>query len=212
MPTTRIGLRIEELDCAEEVIQLEDQLRGGTGIDRLSFDVVNRRMIVSFDAEKTSVDEIIEQVSRTGMHASREDQPGDSVGPRRFAHARLLLTIAAGLAIAIGFATHVVRSGELLAPFDVELVENRQGTPVVSRLFYASSICLGLWFVVPKAWLAVRRLRADMNLLMCVAVAGAIGLGQWLEARSSLSCFKYLCCLNIGAWSAPDARSDRCWI
>ncbi|MDG8114782.1 hypothetical protein OK769_10595, partial [Streptococcus pneumoniae] len=55
---------------------------------------------------------------------------------------------------------------------------------VPARAAFAIAILIGLWVVLPKALLAARRLRPDMNLLMTVAVVGAIGLGDWLEAAS----------------------------
>ena len=58
--------------------------------------------------------------------------------------------------------------------------------------------------VLPKALLAARRLRPDMNLLMTVAVGGAIGLGDWLEAASVA--FLFALSLALESWSAGRAR------
>lgn len=204
MATTQIALRIDELDCAEEVVLLQDRLADQPGIDDLRFDVVNRRMMVSYDAAETSVDEIISQVLKIGMHASREDQPRESTATPALKHAKLVLTLAAALAVTIGFVTHAVTEGKLLAPFEVELLDSEHTTPIAAQLFYAISIGLGLWFVLPKAWLAVRRLHADMNLLMCVAVAGAICLGQWLEA--AIVTFLFQVSLLLEHWSMERAR------
>lgn len=204
MATTQIALRIDELDCAEEVVLLRDQLQGSPGISDLGFDVVNRRMVVSFESDETSVDAIIALVSMIGMHASREDELRESSSAPRTNNVRLLLTLAAGLAIAGGFATHIVSAGRLLAPFEVELLDSQSTTPITSQILYVVSIGLGLWFVLPKAWLAIRRLRADMNLLMCVAVVGAICLGQWLEA--AIVTFLFQISLLLEHWSMERAR------
>lgn len=204
MANTNIALRIDELDCAEEVALLQDQLLDSRGIEHLGFDVVNRRMLVSFDAAETSVEEIISQVSKTGMHASREDQPRELTRTPRYGNARLQLTLAAGLAVGMGFVAHVVTAGNPLAPFEVGLLDSEHATPIASQLLYSLSIGLGLWFVLPKAWLAMRRLRADMNLLMCVAVAGAVCLGQWLEA--AIVTFLFQVSLLLEHWSMERAR------
>ncbi|MCB9873011.1 MAG: heavy metal translocating P-type ATPase [Planctomycetaceae bacterium] len=204
MTTTQIALRIDELDCAEEVVLLQDQLNGSRGIQDLGFDVVNRRMVVSFEADQVSVDDIITRISKIGMHASREDQPRESVSKSGVQNLRLLLTLAAGIAITAGFVTHVATTGNLLAPFEVELLDSKQSNPVASQILYSLSIGLGLWFVLPKAWFALRRLRADMNLLMCVAVVGAICLGQWLEA--AIVTFLFQVSLLLEHWSMDRAR------
>jgi Zn2+/Cd2+-exporting ATPase len=204
MPISQITLRVDELDCSEEIGSLQDQLQGSPGIEDLSFDVLNRRMIVSFDETKTSVDKIIANVAKTGMHAKREDQSRQPASTGWLTNVRLLLTLAAGLAVVIGFTMHVVVAGSLLAPFEVELSSSEQVTPFASRLLYSVAIGLGLWFVLPKAWTAVRRLRADMNLLMCVAVVGAICLGQWLEA--AIVTFLFQVSLLLEHWSMDRAR------
>ncbi|HRX81153.1 MAG TPA: cation transporter, partial [Pirellulaceae bacterium] len=144
MTTTQIALRIDELDCAEEVVLLQDQLNGSRGIQDLGFDVVNRRMVVSFEADQVSVDDIITRISKIGMHASREDQPRESVSKSGVQNLRLLLTLAAGIAITAGFVTHVATTGNLLAPFEVELLDSKQSNPVASQILYSLSIGLGL--------------------------------------------------------------------
>ena len=42
----------------------------------------------------------------------------------------------------------------------------------------------GVWFVAPRAWYAVKTLRPDMNLLMTIAVSGAVVIGEWFEAAT----------------------------
>ena len=49
------------------------------------------------------------------------------------------------------------------------------------------SIIAGGWFVAPKAFGALKRLRLDMNFLMLVAVIGAVAIGEWFEASDRKS-------------------------
>ncbi|MBC8353869.1 MAG: heavy metal translocating P-type ATPase [Planctomycetes bacterium] len=204
MATTKIALQVAELDCADEAAQLREQLRSKPGIEDLNFDLINGRMLVSYDDATSSVDKIIAQVTEIGMHASREDQPSEPKSSTGFQNVRLLLTLVAAVTVALGFGAHALTAGNPFAPFEVELLSNEHATPLASQLFYSLSIGLGLWFVLPKAWLALRRLRADMNLLMCVAVAGAICLGQWLEA--AVVTFLFQVSLLLEHWSMERAR------
>ncbi|MGR3435100.1 MAG: heavy metal translocating P-type ATPase, partial [Shimia sp.] len=57
----------------------------------------------------------------------------------------------------------------------------------------------------PKAWSAARRLSPDMNLLMVVAVAGAIGLGEFFEAATVA--FFFALSLTLESWSVGRARN-----
>ena len=52
--------------------------------------------------------------------------------------------------------------------------------------------------------LSARRLRPDINLLMVVAVAGAIGIGEWFEAAAVS--FFFALALALEAWSLGRAR------
>ena len=58
--------------------------------------------------------------------------------------------------------------------------------------------------MLPSAWRALRRLSPDMHLLMCVAVLGAIGIGEWFEAATVA--FLYSLSLALEAWSVGRAR------
>ena len=60
------------------------------------------------------------------------------------------------------------------------------------------------WFVLPKAWYALRNRRADMNLLMVFAVIGAVFLGEWMEA--GMVAFLFAVSLQLEAWSVRRAR------
>lgn len=57
---------------------------------------------------------------------------------------------------------------------------------------------------MPKAWLALRRLRPDINLLMVVAIVGAIAIDEWFEAATVA--FLFALSLALEAWSVGRAR------
>jgi Zn2+/Cd2+-exporting ATPase len=63
---------------------------------------------------------------------------------------------------------------------------------------------LGARFVVVKAWFAARNLRPDMNLLMTVAVVGAMAIGEWFEA--AIVSFLFAVSLSLESWSVSRAR------
>lgn len=47
----------------------------------------------------------------------------------------------------------------------------------------------GGWFLLPKAWQAVLRLRPDINLLVVIAATGASIIGEWVEASAVVFLF-----------------------
>src|SRR3546814_11296368 len=70
---------------------------------------------------------------------------------------------------------------------------------------FALAILFGVWLVAPKAWSSARRFSPDMNLLMVVAVAGAIGLGEFFEAATVA--FFFSLSLYLKSWSVGRART-----
>src|SRR5439155_25462152 len=97
---------------------------------------------------------------------------------------RMALPAASGLFTLAGFLTHAALAGSLRAALGAEAAGAAHHVPVAARLLYGLAILAGTWSVLPKALFAARRLRPDMNLLMVVAVAGAVALGDWLEAAT----------------------------
>lgn len=180
------AFRVVGLDCAEEIAILRSEIGPLVGgADHLAFDVLNGRMIVLEGMDDPQ--QIITAVARTGMTAHLWSSAGADKAQDQRRRQLVALTAASGLATAIG-ATLKAASMPLWAVHAV----------------YAVAILVGLWMVLPKALISVRRLRPDMNLLMTVAVCGAVALGDWLEAATVS--FLFALSLALESWSAGRAR------
>jgi len=167
--------RVRGLDCAHEGALLRRALEGLEGVDSVSFDYARGRMAVTGAIAPA---EIAAAVGRAGFRAERWTDERES--------RRLLAvsTAVAGAALLAGLAAAL--AGGPAAPF------------------HLVAVAAGLWHVLPRALAAARRLRPDMHLLMTVAVAGAIGLGDRTEAASVA--FLYSLSLALEAWSVGRAR------
>ncbi len=198
------SFRIVGLDCAEEVRVLRGELSGLPGIDLLEFDILRGRMSVVFDDAKISLAEIVQSVSQTGMQARPwSEAEGSAAGPWWLQHNRLLMSIASGVALVTGFAWHAIQAGNVAAAAGVS-IDEQAPIPAGAYLAYSLSIVAGIWFVAPRAWGAIQRLRPDMHLLMCVAVVGAIALGDWFEAASVT--FLFAVAQLLEHWSMDRSR------
>lgn len=63
------------------------------------------------------------------------------------------------------------------------------GGPSLTTLLAGTGMLAGGWFLLPKAWRAVRRLRPDINLLVVIAAIGASVIGEWVEASAVVFLF-----------------------
>jgi Cd2+/Zn2+-exporting ATPase len=154
--------KIEGMDCHEEVAILERRLTKLSGLEALDADVLGQRLRIKYDAAKLSTSAIAEAVAQTGMRAWLEhDQPA---GPAPSAATRRLFVAASGVAIAVGMVLQLAQ------------VDDR-----LTIAAYVVAIASGGVYSVRRAFHAARSLALDINVLMLVAVCGAMVLGEWSE-------------------------------
>jgi Cd2+/Zn2+-exporting ATPase len=204
--TRNAAYKISGMDCADEVALLKSAVGPLVGGEQqLAFDLLRGRMVVS-RGPGVVVDDaaVIAAVARTGMRAEPWiDTPDMKRVPQRRAR-RVGLTVASGLFTAVGFGLHVSFSGSVSAALGSEGAGLAPAVPVEARIAYAIAIVTGAWRILPRAWFALRTVRPDMNLLMTIAVIGAVGIGQWFEAATVA--FLFAVSLALETWSVGRAR------
>ncbi len=197
--------KIAGLDCAEEVAILKREigpLVGGE--DHLAFDVLNGRMMIAAAARHVPDRAITAAIKRTGMSASRwEPGRGEDGGDERHRRLQVWFTALSGLSLLIGLVLHTWLAGGFAEALRL-LGHRGQAMPLPEIVAYAFAIGFGVRYVLVKAWYAARRLRPDINLLMVIAVAGAIGIGEWFEAATVA--FLFALALTLESWSIGRAR------
>ena len=200
--STELAFRVDGMDCAEEIATLKRELAPLVGgEDRLAFDLLHAKLSVR-PAQSLEAEAVVEAVRRAGMRAepwrSGATAEKESAWQR---HGRAWVAAASGWFLTAAAVVHVLVAGGLEAAFGAE---GAHEVPPLARLLYALGILAGFWLVLPRAWLAARRLRPDMNLLMAVAVVGAIAIGEWFEANAVA--FLFAVSLALEAWSVGRAR------
>ena len=207
MQVEQLQFKIDGMDCAEEVAVLKKELGPIVGgEDRLSFDLLNAKLTISKGAVAVTHETVLVAVARTGMKAEVWKDGPRSIEKASFfqRRGRALLTAVSGLFTVAGFVAHAAIAGSIQEAMGSEGMGLAHNIPVAVQVLYGLGILAGAWFVLPRAWLSLRRLRPDMNLLMTVAVAGAAGLGDWFEA--STVAFLFSVSLLLEKWSVGHAR------
>lgn len=198
----RAEFKVKGMDCAEEVAALQAEVAPLPGVRDLTFDVLRGKMVVEFSEDAVTFDALVAAVARTGMRAEPwQESEIDASEARGWARwGRTTLTAASGLMLAAGLAVHISTSGWLAA------IGGQEGLtmPLTSRTLYVGAVVAGAWYVVPKGLRALLRLRPDMNLLMTVAVAGAIVIDEFFEAAAVA--FLFALSLALESWSVGRAR------
>jgi Cd2+/Zn2+-exporting ATPase len=164
--TDSTELRVQGMDCGDEVAILETTLKGIQGVRDVRANLMASKITVTHDAGVTP-QSLINAITLTGMKATL---PGPMGGQPIGGALRVQIIAVALSAIFTGIGLALQWSK--IEPEAVHIV------------VFGAAVISGGWFIFPKAVAAARRFLPDMNLLMTVAVIGAAIIGEWAEAAA----------------------------
>ncbi len=196
MTQARCTLQVRGLDCPKEVDALSAALRDQPGVKGLGFDLIHGTMTVDYFEDLVDLDRLIGLIAdRTSLQATRQGDV-ERIAPSWWSrHRRWVLTGSSGLALASGVAVWWL--GARLGLTDAAAARG-------ARLSYVLAIVAGGIDLFPKAVRNLRRLRFDIDVLMGLAILGAMALGQWDEAATVA--FLYGLSESLEALSLEHAR------
>lgn len=180
--------RITGMDCAEEIALLRREVGPLVGEEQLGFDLLAGTMSVQKLPDGVDAKAVQDAVARAGLTATPVEEAASEAAPTWWdRQRRTVFTAVSGVALATGFA-----------------IDHWTATEAVTIGLYALSMLAGVWLVLPKALSAARRFRPDMNLLMVIAITGAVAIGEWFEGAAIA--FLFAVSLLLESWSVDRAR------
>ncbi|WP_150466715.1 heavy metal translocating P-type ATPase [Francisella sp. SYW-9] len=199
-----LEFKVYGLDCIEEVNIIKKALGKKVSEDNMQFDLLNGKLLIN--QQDISEKEIISSIKKSGLNATTWDKHlADNQNPSFISkNLRLITTSISGILIIFAYLFHALDHGFVNAFIDND---NGSGTTLalISQFSYILAIIFGSWFVFPKAISSLKRLNADMNLLMVIAILCAAAIGQLFEA--AVVSFLFSLSLVLEAWSVGNARS-----
>ena len=167
--TQRSVFYVEGMCCADEQAVIEKKLRSLTGVEEYKFNLVARKLHVTHSLSPSTVITALHQI---GFAAKVFSLQPDLPQPFFQRHNTAIVTMIAAVAAI---------SGICLSAFGVE--------KILLIPFYATAIAVGGWKIAVKGWKAAFTFSLDMNVLMSVAVLGAIAIGKWEEGAAVIVLF-----------------------
>lgn len=203
--------RINDMDCANEAALLTRALLPLVGREsRLDFDLLRRTLRVDISGLLVTPDQIAQAIATTGLRAEAVAGPvptcsccgGSCAAEGSFwrRRKREILCLVSGLLWAAGLILMMAEHGSILAAF-----RDSDSAPLTARALWILAACAGAWHVLPKALASLRALRPDMNLLMILAMGGAMLIGEYSEGASVA--FLFAVANQLEAWSVGRARN-----
>ncbi|MBN1976923.1 MAG: heavy metal translocating P-type ATPase [Anaerolineae bacterium] len=153
------------LDCAECARTLEQGVAALGGVRKAEVNFTLARLTLDFDPQETDERAVVARVRELGydVEASAQERRGAWATVRRYRDVALAGT--AGVLIALAFTLHLI------------------GVPEVAShaLYIVATVAAG-YMSARAAWASLRTVRTlDMNVLMMLAAAGALAIGEFEE-------------------------------
>jgi Cd2+/Zn2+-exporting ATPase len=160
-----VVIRVAEMDCQDEVKAIEAQLRMMPGVSAWQVNLLERTLRVQFDRAAVGPEAVLAAIRALGMSAELASRAARAIA--WWKDPLLVSTVVSGLFLGAGLL------GDWLG-----------GGHVQGDVLHGAALCAGGWMAARKAVRALLARRMDMNVLMTVAVLGAVAIGQWDEAAS----------------------------
>jgi len=175
-------LDIIGMDCSDCAVTLEKGVGALQGVRGVQVDFALGKMHLKYQPEAVTLDQIVTTIRKIGYDVA-ETRPGpqplpEQRGVQALAHffladRRARLALIAALAFIAG-------AGLSLLP----------GAAPLSRAAYLLTVLIGGLYSARAGWAALRSGRGlDMNVLMSLAVIGALAIDEWAEAAAVIALF-----------------------
>ena len=185
--TGAVSLRIEGMDCADEVRVLEKKLRELPGLLSFEIRLASQTIDAIYNPAQISPPYLIRIIAETGMRA----QPAKTKIRVKtwWQDARIKFIAASGIFLAMAF-----------------ILEKAGLNHIATRFIYGASILIGSYYPARMSLAGLRARTLNIYTLLIIAVTGAIILGFWDEA--ALLVFVYTWGAILETYATERARGS----
>ncbi len=169
-------LHIESLHCAGCADELEQAVTRLHGVTEAKANLATSTLRVRYRAGIIDRTRLVEHVRRLGFTTQQAHQEAQG-RPALWRRRQALFTGAAGVLLAVGVLLSLLRIDPT-----VTVVLGRALS--LSTVFYLASVLVGAYHFARRGLQALKTFSLGINFLMTLAIAGAIVIGEYVEAAS----------------------------
>ncbi len=199
-----VHLRVPAMDCADEVALVRRAVEADPGVVHVGFDLVDSRVDLTIDPAQTTEARVRDAIARTGLTV--EAAPSANAPAVRRERTSSADLVVSGLLVVAGWVIDGAAADTWREALFGHAGDDAFGHAHARWAipFYGLATIIGLWRMWPRALAALRHLRLDMHVLVCLSAAGAAAIGQWAEAAAVA--FLFALAHRLEAWSLERAR------
>lgn len=158
--------KVSGMDCADEIKAIENSLKI-SGVRGINANLMNETVTVVHE-KNLSKGKIEDAINRSGVKVLKTEQTSFYKSNSN----RILIVGGSGLLLSIGLILNWIDTAQL-----------------VQNILFGISIILAGSLVLPKTLRAIKSFSLDMNVLMTIAVLGAVCIKEYSEAASVVFLF-----------------------
>lgn len=164
---TSTTFKVSGMDCADEVKAIEGSLQI-PGVSKIHADLMKESVTI-FHSQAVTRDDLAKLIAKAGVKVVDD-------GPRSFYqdHSRRI--------VYVGLSGAILAAG-LLGDYFLQVNQSYSLAIFMLSIFFSGLL------IFPKAWRSIKEFRFDMNVLMTLAVIGAVFIREYSEAASVVFLF-----------------------
>lgn len=172
---------VSGMDCSEEVLAVERAINPLPGVLGVRAEIVSSKVTVYHDGSTTR-EQVAAAIKKAGVSVQEPDQTESGV------NWRVSIVAASGIATGIGLVLQWLKFEAIWQ----------------ADLAFFVAILAGAILILPKALRSLRSLTLDINVLMVIAVTGAVAIGETAEGAAVV--FLFALSELLESWSVGRAR------
>lgn len=169
-------LQVEGFHCVDCAVTLEKTVSKLGGVHNVNANFTTGTVHVDYNAEKVGRDDLVDSVQRIGYKV-RSDGHKNLEKKNLWQDRVFYFTLIAGLILGFGLAIKFLSS-------DPKLFDLWGRNITISIVLFLLSIGFGGFYLARTGWASIKILRFNMDVLMSIAIVGAIIIQEYIEAAS----------------------------
>ncbi len=169
--SSRLSLQVEGMDCIECAKKIEKAVLALDGVTGVRVSYTLGKLNVEGKKGRLNRRDVVRALERLGYKVKADEEP-ELAGFFSWENRRLLVTIVSGILFVIGVASEFILH-----------------EPLLYYPAYVLAILSGGYYIARRGVASIYERYLDMNVLMLVAVVGAVLISAWEEAASIVFLF-----------------------